>query len=115
MLLIAAPFGLLVHFFTFGTWAFVGFMVLLWTNDTGAYLVGRAIGTNQAAAFRFPEEDGGRLGGRHCADPGRGLGLLTHLAPILYRQRMDDLSAASSPLLPPWATCSNPRSSGTVA
>ncbi|MEZ4808437.1 MAG: phosphatidate cytidylyltransferase [Flavobacteriales bacterium] len=44
MLLVSVPFGLLPYFFDHGKWVFVGFMLLLWTNDTGAYLVGRAIG-----------------------------------------------------------------------
>lgn len=44
LLLVAVPFGLMTHFFAFGKWMFIGFMILLWTNDTGAYLVGRAIG-----------------------------------------------------------------------
>lgn len=44
MLFVGLPFGSAVWFFVHGAWIFVGFMVLLWTNDTGAYLVGRAIG-----------------------------------------------------------------------
>lgn len=42
--LLALPFGLLAHFFAHGEWMLIGFMILLWTNDTGAYLVGRSIG-----------------------------------------------------------------------
>jgi phosphatidate cytidylyltransferase len=64
MLLIAAPFGLLVHFFSFGTWTFVGFMVLLWTNDTGAYLVGRTIGRTKLLPSVSPKKTvEGLLGG----------------------------------------------------
>ena len=44
LLLVAVPFGLMTHFFAVDRWMFIGFMILLWTNDTGAYLVGRAIG-----------------------------------------------------------------------
>lgn len=44
MLFVGLPFGATVWFFVHGAWMFVGFMLMLWTNDTGAYLVGRAIG-----------------------------------------------------------------------
>jgi len=47
LLLIALPFGLVPHFIDPGPEKFVGFMVLLWTNDTGAYLVGRSIGRHK--------------------------------------------------------------------
>lgn len=42
--LIAVPFGLIPLLFGTDPWAFMGFMILLWANDTGAYLVGRLIG-----------------------------------------------------------------------
>ncbi len=38
------PFATLPHLVSMGAWTFTGFMFLLWANDTGAYLVGRAIG-----------------------------------------------------------------------
>ncbi|HEY0976474.1 MAG TPA: phosphatidate cytidylyltransferase [Flavobacteriales bacterium] len=41
---VALPFALVPHLLTFGPEVFVGFMLLLWTTDTGAYLVGRTIG-----------------------------------------------------------------------
>ena len=41
---IALPFGLITSLLTNGPHLFIGFMIILWTNDTGAYLVGRAIG-----------------------------------------------------------------------
>lgn len=41
---VALPFGTITHLIAFGPEVFVGFMVLLWTNDTGAYLVGRTVG-----------------------------------------------------------------------
>lgn len=64
LLLIATPFGLLVHFFQFGTWSFIGFMLLLWTNDTGAYLVGRAIGRTKLLPAVSPKKTvEGLLGG----------------------------------------------------
>lgn len=44
MACIAAPFGLTTTLLMEGPWPFLGFMILLWTNDTGAYLVGRAMG-----------------------------------------------------------------------
>lgn len=47
VLYIAAPFALSTHFLATGPHPFLGFMFLLWTSDTGAYLVGRAIGRNK--------------------------------------------------------------------
>lgn len=44
ILYVALPFALTTHFLTNGPRPFLGFMFLLWTSDTGAYLVGRAIG-----------------------------------------------------------------------
>ncbi|HRH68186.1 MAG TPA: phosphatidate cytidylyltransferase [Flavobacteriales bacterium] len=56
ILLVATPFGLLVHFFRFGTWSFIGFMLLLWTNDTGAYLTGRLIGRTKLLPSVSPKK-----------------------------------------------------------
>lgn len=42
--LVALPFGLITALMHGGPELFIGFMVILWTNDTGAYLVGRLIG-----------------------------------------------------------------------
>ena len=56
ILLVATPFGLLPHFFHFGPWMFACFMVLLWTNDTGAYLVGRAIGRTKLLPAVSPKK-----------------------------------------------------------
>ncbi len=42
--LVGVPFGSLPHMFHYDPWMFLGFMIMLWTNDTGAYLVGRTIG-----------------------------------------------------------------------
>lgn len=44
LLLVAVPFGLIPSLMQDGPQLFVGFMIILWTNDTGAYLVGRAVG-----------------------------------------------------------------------
>lgn len=49
LLHVSLPFALLPHFFGFGTGgygpeALLGLFALLWTNDTGAYLTGRAFG-----------------------------------------------------------------------
>lgn len=41
---VALPFGLITFLLPDGPHLFIGFMVLLWTNDTGAYLTGRAFG-----------------------------------------------------------------------
>lgn len=42
--LVAVPFGLISLLMRNGPELFIGFMLLLWTNDTGAYLVGKAWG-----------------------------------------------------------------------
>lgn len=44
---IATPFALITRFLADGPHPFLGSMFMLWTNDTGAYLVGRAIGRNK--------------------------------------------------------------------
>ena len=56
LLLVATPFGLLSHLFGFGLWMFVGFMLLLWTNDTGAYLVGRSLGRTKLLPSVSPKK-----------------------------------------------------------
>jgi phosphatidate cytidylyltransferase len=43
-MLVGLPFGAMINLFEHGAWVFVGFMIMLWTNDTGAYLVGRSVG-----------------------------------------------------------------------
>lgn len=42
--LVAVPFGLINMLLRDGPELFIGFMLLLWTNDTGAYLVGKTMG-----------------------------------------------------------------------
>ncbi len=44
LVLVALPFGTITHLLAIAPEVFVGFMVLLWTTDTGAYLVGRSLG-----------------------------------------------------------------------
>lgn len=44
---IALPFACVTWLVSIHWHVFVGFMFLLWTSDTGAYLVGRAIGRNK--------------------------------------------------------------------
>jgi phosphatidate cytidylyltransferase len=44
IVLVGVPFGTLPHMFNYDPWMFLGFMLMLWTNDTGAYIVGRSIG-----------------------------------------------------------------------
>lgn len=56
ILLIATPFGLLPDLFSFGPWMFIGFMLLLWTNDTGAYLVGRSLGRTKLLPAVSPKK-----------------------------------------------------------
>lgn len=64
ILLIAMPFGLLAHLFSYSRWMFIGFMILLWTNDTGAYLVGRSIGRTKLLPAVSPKKTvEGLLGG----------------------------------------------------
>lgn len=64
LLLVAVPFGSLAFFFAYGPWMFIAFMVLLWTNDTGAYLVGRSIGRTRLLPSVSPRKTvEGLLGG----------------------------------------------------
>ena len=44
---IALPFASVTWLVSIHHYVFIGFMVLLWTSDTGAYLVGRTIGRNK--------------------------------------------------------------------
>jgi phosphatidate cytidylyltransferase len=44
VVLVALPFSAMINLFAHGAVVFVGFMVMLWTADTGAYLVGRSMG-----------------------------------------------------------------------
>ena len=64
VLYVALPFGLITHLLEGGPEKFVGFMLLLWTNDTGAYLVGRAIGRTKLMPKVSPKKTvDGLLGG----------------------------------------------------
>jgi phosphatidate cytidylyltransferase len=54
--LVAVPFGLIPLLFETDAWAFMGFMILLWANDTGAYLVGRAIGRTKLLPSVSPKK-----------------------------------------------------------
>lgn len=61
---VALPFGLITSLMADGPWLFLGFMLLLWTNDTGAYLVGRAIGRTKLLPRASPKKTvEGLLGG----------------------------------------------------
>lgn len=61
---IALPFGLTTWLLSGGPWLFLGFMILLWTNDTGAYLVGKAIGRTKLLPRASPKKTvEGLLGG----------------------------------------------------
>jgi phosphatidate cytidylyltransferase len=53
---IAIPFGLLTWLLREGPHPYVGFMILLWTNDTGAYLSGRAIGRTKLMPSISPKK-----------------------------------------------------------
>lgn len=44
---LAAPFAFATWLCAIDPWLFIGFMCLLWANDTGAYLVGKAIGRHK--------------------------------------------------------------------
>lgn len=64
MALIALPFSAMIHLFKHGTVVFVGFMVMLWTADTGAYLVGRTLGRTKLLPSVSPNKTvEGFLGG----------------------------------------------------
>lgn len=64
IVLVALPFGLLPHFFRAGDRTLFGFLFLLWTNDTGAYLVGRALGRHKLLPHVSPGKTvEGLLGG----------------------------------------------------
>lgn len=64
IVLVALPFSAMIHLFTYGTMVFVGFMVMLWTADTGAYLVGRSIGRTKLLPSVSPNKTvEGFLGG----------------------------------------------------
>jgi phosphatidate cytidylyltransferase len=54
--LIAVPFGLIPLLFDTDPWAFMGFMVLLWSNDTGADVVGRLIGRTKLLPSVSPKK-----------------------------------------------------------
>jgi phosphatidate cytidylyltransferase len=64
ILYIGLPCGVVPHFFVHGPWLFVGFMLMLWTNDTGAYLVGRTMGRTKLLPAVSPNKTmEGFLGG----------------------------------------------------
>ncbi|MBK7297957.1 MAG: phosphatidate cytidylyltransferase [Flavobacteriales bacterium] len=64
ILLVALPFGSLPYLFKHGSWMFIAFMIMLWTNDTGAYLIGRAIGRTKLMPTVSPKKTvEGFLGG----------------------------------------------------
>lgn len=54
VLYIAVPFTCVTWMVGIHWHVFVGFMFLLWTNDTGAYLVGRTIGRNKLMPLVSP-------------------------------------------------------------
>lgn len=62
--LVALPFGLIPALMHQGPELFIGFMVMLWTNDTGAYLVGRSMGRTPLLGRISPKKTvEGLLGG----------------------------------------------------
>jgi len=85
MLLVGVPFGALPHLHAHGTWVFIGFMVLLWTNDTGAYLSGRSLGRTKLLPMVSPNKTVEGLAG--------GVALTLGMAAVLARsQPVLDLS-----------------------
>lgn len=63
-LLLGSSFASVIAYFAFDTWLFIGFMLLLWTNDTGAYLVGRSMGRTKLMPAISPKKTvEGFLGG----------------------------------------------------
>ena len=64
MLYIAIPFALLPHLVSIGHEVFLGAMVMLWSNDTGAYVVGRSLGKPKLMPSVSPNKTiEGTLGG----------------------------------------------------
>ena len=90
ILYIALPFGLIPSLLHNGPYLFVGFMVMLWTNDTGAYLVGRAMGRTPLLPRVSPKKTvEGLLGGI----------LLTVLAGVMLSRAWPVLTMTQ------WVTC----------
>ncbi len=88
--IVAIPFGVIPYLFVQGPWLFIGFMLLLWTNDTGAYLVGRAIGRTKLLPAVSPKKTWEGLFG--------GIAL-TLLVSFLLSRQLDEL-----PLID-WMAC----------
>ncbi len=63
VLYIAIPFTCVTWMVDIHWHVFVGFMFLLWTSDTGAYLVGRAVGRNKLMPSVSPGKTWEGLGG----------------------------------------------------
>lgn len=64
VVLVALPFSAMINLFAHGAVVFVGFMVMLWTADTGAYLVGRSVGRTKLLPSVSPNKTvEGFLGG----------------------------------------------------
>lgn len=80
--LVALPFGLIPTLMREGPWLFIGFMLLLWTNDTGAYLVGRAIGRTGLLRRVSPKKTVEGLAGGIALAMGVGV-LLARTHPVL--------------------------------
>lgn len=55
-LALGAAFGSIVWYFAYDRWLFIGAMLLLWTNDTGAYLVGRVVGRTKLLPAVSPKK-----------------------------------------------------------
>lgn len=64
LLLIGAPFALLAHLVDIGHTLMIGIMILLWTNETGAYLTGKFFGKHKMIPSISPKKTWeGLLGG----------------------------------------------------
>jgi phosphatidate cytidylyltransferase len=80
--LVALPFGLLPHFFKPGGRMLIGFLILLWTNDTGAYLVGRTLGRHKLMPHVSPGKTVEGLAGGLLLAMGVGWALADQLGAI---------------------------------